>query len=463
MDNNSSQVRFFLIITSTVAALGGFLFGYDTGIISGALVFIRQSYPITTFMQEIVVSSVIFGALIGSLLSGRLADLFGSKSMLIYMALTFIFATLITTFATTIHILILGRFFIGVAIGITSYLSPLFISEMAPAKNRGALVLLNGIMITSGEAIAFLVDYALVPTQSWRLMFATGLIPAILLFAGMLMLPNSPRWLTLKGRFAEAKNSLLLMRKSQHVDLELNDIISSIKTTKNNLSELFSKSVRPVLIIGIGLGMFQQFVGINTVMYYGPSIFKAAGFESQGAQILATFGMGLVNTLMTIIAVFIIDRVGRRLLLLSGLLIAGISLAMVGLIFHFNIQSNYASWFTFIFMMFYIAGYSLSVGSLFWLVIAEIYPLHIRGLAMSFVTAIQWAANFLVALTFLSILNSLGSGFTFAMYSLMCTLSIIFCYCLVPETRGVSLEQIEENLRAGRRLRELGQPLLREI
>ncbi len=453
---NRQQEHYFLFITATVAALGGLLFGYDTGIISGALVFIRQTYPVSTFIQEIIVSSVVLGALISALSSGRLADKFGSRCMLIYTALLFIIGTMLSALASNVIMLVFGRFVIGLAIGVTSYVSPLFISEMAPANKRGALVLLNGIMITSGESIAFLVDYALVPTQSWRLMFATGILPAALLYLGMLMLPPSPRWMAQQGHLNNARDILRKIRKSQHVDAELDEILHNANQKTESWRHLFSPMLRPVLIIGLGLGILQQFVGINTVMYYGPTIFQAAGFKSEGAQLLATFAMGVINTLMSIAAVILVDKMGRRQLLLGGLVIAGLSLVIVGTAFSYKADSTLAVWITFIFMMIYIAGYSLSIGSLFWLVIAEIYPLNIRGLAMSFVTAVQWGANFLVALTFLSILGLIGPVYTFWLYGLMCAISVAFCYYLVPETKGVSLERIEHNLRVGKSARELG-------
>jgi SP family galactose:H+ symporter-like MFS transporter len=453
----NTQEHFFLFITAAVAALGGFLFGYDTGIISGALVFIEQTWPVSTFMQEIIVSSVVFGALMGAMCSGWMVDRFGSRCMLIYMAVMFITGTLISTIATNVYYLILGRLVIGIAIGVTSYVSPLFISEMAPAAKRGTLVLLNGIMITSGETIAFLVDYFLVPTQSWRLMFITGLVPAVLLYLGMLMLPPSPRWMALKGHISAARDILGKIRQPHLVDAELADILHHALPQQTKWRQLFSRLMRPVLIIGLGLGILQQFVGINTVMYYGPAIFKTSGFRSESAQLLATFAMGLMNTVMSIIAVLIVDKIGRRQLLLGGMTIAGSSLFIVGLTFIYGSDSPFLAWTTLIFMMLYIAGYSLSLGSLFWLVIAEIYPLNIRGMAMSFVTAVQWGANFIVTLTFLSILGTIGPACTFWLYGLVCVTSFIFCYYLVPETRGVSLEHIEKNLRLGKPSRQLGQ------
>lgn len=457
MPNKSQFGNRYILLVSSIAAIGGFLFGFDTGIISGALIFIQHTFHMSTLAKEITVSSVVLGAFVGAIFSGRLADYFGRKHMLITAAITFIIGTAIATLADSITVVILGRFVLGLAIGISSYTVPLFISEMAPANKRGGLVLLNAITITGGEAIAFIVDAALVPTHSWRLMFATGFIPAILLLVGMLFLPSTPRWLSLKGLMHEARSVLREIRNKDDVSKELNEIRKSLNEKTGTWKELFSKRVRPVLIIGLGLGILQQFVGINTVMYYGPFIFKAAGFHGASSQILATFGMGVVNTVISIIAVFTVDKFGRRTLLIGGMLVAAISLAIVGELFHSHSSSGH--FLMVLFMVLYIAGYAISLGSLFWLMIAEIYPLHIRGLAMSFVTGVQWAANFIVAMTFLSILNAVGPSFTFWIYGLMCVLAILFCYFLVPETRNVTLEQIEKNLDAGVPSRELGQTL----
>lgn len=454
-DNNP----YFIYWVAMVGALGGLLFGYDTGVISGALIFLRQSFHISVLTQEFIVSSVVLGALIGSSLSGRMADHYGRRAMLMASALLFIIGTLATTFALNVCWLIVGRFIIGSAIGIASYTTPLFISEMAPTKYRGAFVLLNAITITGGEAIAFLVDYAFAFNGSWRFMFMTGIIPAIILFFGMLILPETPRWLVMKGNLGKAKTTLQQIRHQENVSFELLSIQNSFSLAKANWSLLFSKEIRPVMVIGIALGIFQQFFGINTIMYYGPTIFQAAGFKSALSQILATFGMGLVNTIMSAVCVLLIDRIGRRKLLLSGSLIAAISLGIVGLaVKHIN-HFYYAQWIAVISMVTYIAGYCISVGSLFWLIIAEIFPLSIRGLGMSMATAIQWAANFLVSMTFLTIIQTIGATNTFWLYGCMCILCYLYCYYCVPETKGVSLETIERNLAENKPTRELGQPI----
>ncbi len=445
--NRKHNNQFFVCLTAAIAAIGGFLFGYDTGIISGALIFIQKSFEMTTFDKELIVSMVVLGAFIGAMFSGRLADYFGRRKMLITAAITFIIGTGIVSFAVHIIDLIMGRFILGLAIGITSYTVPLFISEMAPANSRGRLVLLSGIMISGGEAIAFLVDYALIPTHSWRLMFATGFIPAILFLIGMLFMPATPRWLSLKGLKQQAMKVLQRIRQREDVAAELAEIQQHLHQKQGTWRDLFSKRIRPVLIIGLGLGILQQFVGINTVMYYGPYIFKAAHFQGESTQILATFIMGVVNTLGTIIAVFTVDRFGRRPLLIWGMTVSVCSLAIVGYLFKIN--SSMSHFLMICFMVTYIFGYAVSLGSLFWLIIAEIYPLRIRGLAMSFVAGVQWIANFVVAITFLSILHRIGPSDTFWLYGLMCLIAIAFAYFWVPETKGFTLEQIETNLDGG--------------
>jgi len=450
------QPNRFIYLVTVIAALGGFLFGYDTGIISGALMFVRQTFPVSTVVAEIIVSSVVFGALFGAIISGRLADNYGRRRMLIVASIMFIVGTLIASLAPEVSWLIFGRFILGLAIGVSSYTTPLFISEIAPLERRGRLVLLNAIMITSGETIAFIVDYALVPTHSWRLMFITGLIPAVLLLIGMWYMPATPRWMMLKGMVDKARVNLAKIRGRRNVDHEIKAIQRTLELEQGSWRDLINKRLISVLVIGLGLGVLQQFVGINTVMYYGPTIFREAGFHSASAQVFATFIMGVVNVLFSLVALLLVDRIGRRKLLIYGLTLAAVSLALLGYNLHHETSSTLSHWLTLVLLITYIAGYCVSLGSLFWLIIAEIYPLNIRGVAMSFVAAIQWGANFIVAATFLSIIHLLGMASTFWLYGVMCIIALAFCYFLVPETKGISLEQIEDNLHQGKRWRRLG-------
>lgn len=411
-----SHVRqhFVLFLMTAIVSTGGFLFGYDTCIIAGALIFIRESFPLNLFLQSFIVSSVVLGALMGSLSSGRLTQHYGPTRMLFMTSVLFLIATFFSAIAINPVMLISARFLVGVAIGMVSYLSPLLIAEMAPAHLRGRLVLLNGLMIATGQVTAFLVSYFLLTSESWRFMFLTGLVPAFILFLGMFFLPPSPR--------------------------------TQKKTTPASWQTLFSKKFQPLLFIGLGLGIFQQCVGINAIMYFAPIIFADIGLKSISETLIATLGLGFVNLLATLIAYWFIDRYGRRLLLFIGLSIAFIALFLIGLTLSTSSISSFSIIIIYIEMLVFIAGYALSLGTLFWLIISEIYPLNIRSLAMSFVTAVQWLACFLVTTSFLPLQNILGTAQVFYLFAFMCFLSIIFSYYFVPETKGMSLEQIEINL-----------------
>lgn len=444
MMRTTSQQSYFLWVVASIAALGGFLFGYDTGVISGAIIFIQNTFALNTLYSEWVVSSVVLGALLGALCSGLLADRFGRRFMLLLSALFFIIGTILAMMAWQVWILMLGRLIIGWGIGVSSYTTPLFISEMAPANKRGALVLLSVVMITGGEAISFLVDYGLAQTESWRLMLGSGLIPAVLLLLGLLLLPTSPRWLVLKGQVQKAKKTLSRLRGHTNIDSEFEEIADTLNTTEFKWRNLFYRPWRKVLIIGVVLGVLQQFVGINTVMYYGPILFNELGFENTTASIFATFIMGLVNTLMSIIALLWVDKLGRRRLLLYGFAIAGVSLLLLSYGLAHVVNREEAKIGLLFLMIAYIAGYSLGIGGLFWVIIAEIYPLQCRGFAMSMVTAIQWAANLIVAASFLSILSYFGVVWTFLLYAGVCILGFVFCYFFLPETKERSLEWIQK-------------------
>ena len=395
-------------LIASIAALGGLLFGFDTGVISGALSFISMEFHLSLIQQEMTVSSVVVGALLGALFSGWLADNIGRRHMLVNSAIGFIVGTFFAVTATAFLPLLLGRFIIGLAIGITSYTAPLFIAELSPARIRGTLVLINAITISGGEALSFLIDYLLAPFAAWRWMFAVGFIPAILFFLGLLFCTRS------------------------HTNVLAHSSLSAWKA-------LFSKPYRPILWTGVMLGIFQQFFGINVVMYYGPTIFKSIGYYDTSTQLLATFFMGIVNTLFSVICFYLVDRVGRRRLLLTGSAIAAICLLTIAFIIPNLDDFSALRWIAAICFVGYIAGYCISVGSLFWLIIAEIFPSHIRGLGMSLAAAIQWAANLVVSMTFLSLVSYFGASVVFLLYGMVCILCMVFCYFHIPEKNGVPL------------------------
>jgi sugar porter (SP) family MFS transporter len=450
------KFNIYLLVIICISATCGLLFGFDTSIIAGASPFIQQEFHASNELLELVVSSCVLGALFGAFAGGKIGDIIGRKKVLIFTGLIFIIGTLVAAFAHKIEVLILGRFMLGFAIGVGSFSTPLFIAEVAPAKSRGNLVLWNGAFLTGGQVIAFLVNYSLTESGDWRMMIFSGIVPAVILTVGMLFLPESPRWLSSKGRDSEALNILTKVRDSKDVaEQELQAIKHTTTHSKIKVSELFSKTLRPLIIIGLVMGVGQQFMGINTVMYYGPHIMKNIGFSSSMTQMFGTLGLGFTNFLFTVITVLFIDKIGRRKFLLIGSMIAAVSLFIM--IFMLNNQSELTSYIALTCLVTYVIGYCISLGSLFWLMISEIFPLYARSTCMSLIVALQWGANFLVASTFLTVLHALGMAATFSMYGVISVLVFIFVWFKVPETKGVSLETIEENIKRGLPTRYLGE------
>jgi len=436
-----NQQNHFLWLTVGIAATAGLLLGFGTGNIAGALIFIQHSFHTSTFENEFIVSSTVIGAFVGAIFSGTTVERYGRRYMLLFSSVLFIGGTIAGALSHNVTELILSRGLLGLAIGISSYTAPLYISEIASAQHRGQFVLLNGVAITSGQTLAFLFDYWLCTGEHWRWMIVTGVVPAVIFLIGMFFLPESPRWLIKNNKMQQAVGILKQLR-GHGVEKEVAEIQAALQQTKVSLlSMLFSKKLRTPLVIGVMLAILQQFFGINTIMYYGPFIFKEIGIHSNADQIFATFLMGLVNMVMTILTGIYVDRWGRRILLMWGSLLSGFSLLVLVLLFRYPTVLH-SSLFLIV-MMLYIVGYCISVGSLFWLIISEIFPLQVRGIAMSFVTSINWLASFIISLSFLSMLDYLGNQITFLCYAVVCFISFIFSFYVVPETKGMSLEDVE--------------------
>lgn len=431
------------ILSVIVAASAGLLFGFDTGNIAGALIFIGHAFHTSTTQNEWIVSLTILGAFVSAIVSGKAVDLYGRKMLLIFAALLYAFGALLGTFSATIWQLMTARFLLGLAIGISSYTAPLYISEISPKHFRGFFVLLNGVAITGGEALAYGLDYRLSFIQDWRDMFFLGVIPAIILGIGTYFMPDSPRWLVMKGKIPQAKKVLAQFYGAIYAEQELQKILKIAFTAGTYGILIRNSAYRKLLVIGIALGVFQQFSGINAVLYYGPFIFQRAGFHSASSDILLTFYMGLINAAMTIVTALTIDRFGRRGMLMGGSLFAALSLAILSSLFQTKSHYSWQGTAMLFCMIIYIIGYCISVGSLFWLIISEIFPLRVRGQAMSIATGIQWFANFLVSVSFLSLLNTVGASITFGLYAIVCCAIVIFTYFWIPETKQRSLEEIE--------------------
>lgn len=449
--------NFYIYGVSAIAAIAGLLFGFDTGIVSGALLFIEKDFVISTEMKEFIVSSVLLGAMFGSLFSGCLTDKFGRRRIMLIISALFIIGTFIASFATVVYPILIGRFFIGIAIGIGSYTAPLYIAEVSPSHLRGGLVSLNQLAITLGILCSFIINYSFTSIDgSWRWMFGIGFIPAILLSIGMLFLPESPRWLIMTNQYEVANKTLQRLRNNSNVAAEINEIKNSFTIRKLNFKEIFSPWVRPVLFLGAMLGLIQQVTGINTIIYYAPTIFQIAGFQNASSSILATVGLGIVNVLATIFAIIYLDTLGRRPLLLTGL--TGMCASLLGLSFAFHTNAEMLRWFAIGCTFTYVICFAFSLGAILWLFVSEIFPLEVRATAMGVAVFSCWFWNFFVSSTFLTLLHRLGPSETFLLYGILCVFSFVFCYLKAPETKGVTLEQIEENIRRRLPLRAIGQP-----
>jgi len=457
MNNNAkTDGKYFVYLATAISALGGLLFGYDVGVISGAILFIKQEFSLSPGLEEVVVSSVLLGSLLGAMAGGVLADRLGRRKLLIITAIIFGLGAIGAALAQGTAWLIAARLVAGAAIGIASFVSPLYISEIAPVAIRGRLVSINQVALTAGIVISYCIDYAFAPSQAWRWMFALAAIPAAAFAIGLSFIPNSPRWLASRGHVDKARAVLKRIRSPEQVEAELADILHSVSQQKGNWSELLSKPLRMAMVVGVGLAIAQQITGINTVIYYAPTIFKFAGLSSASVAILASVGVGIVNVVLTLVAMQLIDRVGRRPLLLASLAGMGLSLFVLGLAFALPRFSGSLGWIAVGSLMLYVGSFAVGLGPVFWLVLSEIYPLQIRGRAMSVGTAANWSANLIVALSFLTLTQVLGKAATFWLYGAVTIGAWFFAFFLVPETKGKTLEEIEAHFRAGKHPRALG-------
>jgi SP family galactose:H+ symporter-like MFS transporter len=446
----------FVVVAVGVAALGGLLFGYDTGVISGAILFIQKQFSLSSTLEEVVVSAVLVGAVIGASVGGTLADRLGRRRTIITAAITFTVGAIGTALTPSIALLIAGRVVVGLAIGVASFVSPMYISEIAPARVRGSLVSVNQLAVTVGIVVAYLVDYGFASIQGWRWMMGVAAVPSVALGLAMWRLPPSPRWLMKRNNREGARGVLRRIRPADDVEGELDQIAGSMrKQESGGAGRLLHPALRLALIFGAGLAIFQQLTGINTVIYYAPTIFRFAGVQTAGSSLLATLIVGLVNVGFTILAIRLMDRVGRRPLLLTGVAGQLLGLVLLGLAFLLRGLTGVLAYVAIVSLALYVGSFAIGLGPVFWLMISEIYPLKVRGTAMGIATLVNWAANLVVALTFLSLVNAVGRPGTFFLYGGIAAAAWVFVYFLAPETRGRTLEQIEEHWHAGGHPREL--------
>lgn len=439
-----------LVRISIIAAIGGLLFGFDTGVISGALLYLKKDLHADSVAQEWIVSVLLLGAVAGAIGSGYLADRISRKWTKIISGSVYVIGALGCAFSVSVPMLIGFRFLLGLSVGTASFVSPLYISEVSPPKVRGGLVSFNQLAITSGILLAYLVNFVFsgVP-EGWRWMLGVGTIPGAALAIGMLTVPRTPRWLMEHGMEDKAREVLKKLRGSDpdaDIDQEIRDIKEAQgKESSTTIRDLLKPNIRPLIWVGAGLAIFQQFVGINTVIYYAPTILSKTGLTNS-ASITQTVFVGVTNVVFTIIAVLILDKVGRRRLLLIGTVGLTAAIIFLGVFFASPWLQHNASYLALVALIVYIASFAIGLGPVFWLMISEIYPTGIRSKAMSLATVANWAANFLVAGTFLSLIALVSRQGAFFIFGFLGILAIAFFAWKVPETKDKSLEQLQHEL-----------------
>jgi sugar porter (SP) family MFS transporter len=444
------------VVSAAITALGGLLFGYDTGVVSGALLFVKNAFGgLSSFQQELVTSLLLVGAVGGALVAGRVADRVGRRLTVLGTAVVFIIGVLLAAFTPSYPALLAARVIIGLAVGSASMVVPLYIGEVVPPRIRGGMVSLNQLAITVGILGSYLIDFGLSSTGDWRLMFGLAVIPAAALFTGIWFQQESPHWLIRQGRTDEARAALRRVRDrgtdGKDVAAAIEDEIREVREVasredQTRTRDLLSPRVRPLLAVGVMLAVFQQITGINTVLYYAPTMLQGAGFGNSAA-LLANVANGAINVGMTIVAVWLLDKVGRRPLLLAGT--AGMAAGMIitALSFLGGSQLTGAGAIVAVIgLLIYTGSFAISLGPVFWLLIAEIYPLRIRGAAMSIASMANWAANFVVSASFLTLLSAVGGLGVFLLFGFLTLVALAYFWRRVPETKGRSLQQIERDL-----------------
>jgi SP family galactose:H+ symporter-like MFS transporter len=435
-----------------VIALGSFLFGFDTGIISGALLFIKRAFGLGAFEQGSVVSVLLLGAITGAILSGRVSDRFGRRPTLAALGVTFTVGVAIAALATGYWMVLLGRVVMGLGVGGVSAVVPTYLAEMSPAQIRGRMLTLNQLLITVGLLAAYVVNLVFAGSQNWRAMFWVGAVPALALAAGVLRIPESPAWLLSKGRVGEAKAEIAAVAGEQGADQAvqlfrredgMRPPAQARDQQRKGWRVLESPHLRPALVVGITLATLQQFAGINTIIYYAPTIMQKTGLSASNS-ILYSVAIGVINLTMTVVSIRLIDRVGRRPLLMVSLAGMLASLLLLGLSFVVGLSSVI----TLICILLYIVAFAIGMGPVFWVLLGEIFPTRARAEGVAAGSSVNWLTNFAVSLVFLPLVQWIGQGETFWVFAVVCTFALWFVNRYVPETRERNYEEIDSELLA---------------
>ncbi len=450
------NLTFWLGIVLLVVIFAGGLFGYDQGVISGALPGIERAFSLSLFMIQVVTSWVTLGALAGSLAGGAMGDWLGRKRTLLFAGALFALGAIVQGVTPDASILVVGRFIVGVAVGVAAVAAPLYAAELAPAAFRGRFISSYQLAITIGIFLAYLVNAQLAANDGWRLMLGVVAVPGLALFVIALFAPESPRWLMMKHRRADAAVETHKVQPGIDVEGQLDSIDLALRKDQDAApwSEIFHHEWRRPLVVAIGLAVFQQITGINAIIYYANQIFASAGFATEAARAtVTTWAIGGVNVLATLIAIAFIDRMGRRLLLLAGLIGMGVSLAVVGAAFRYigpaagaasAAGPTTAGIVTVVALVVFITSFAFSLGPVTWTVINEVFPARVRGRGVALATAVNWGSAYVVSQFFLSLVDAIGSSLTFFLFAFFCVAGWLWVYRIVPETKQQSLEQIQE-------------------
>ena len=451
--------KFIILKICVIAALAGFLFGLDVAYVNGALPFIVRDFHLSVEDSGNVAGYLLMGAAFGALISGWLSRQFGRKKVLILAGLIFTFVTILGSSAQTFTIFLSARFVMGLALGIASFVTPLYLSEIAPFKLRGQLVSIYQLMITIGIFVMFLSNTALMQTGSWRLMMVVLVIPSAIMLLGVFGLPESPRWKVLVGKISDAKAILYHIRESgDDAEFELNEITNTVNQKQTSgLQLLCNKYFIKVVLLGMLLQILQQFSGINAVMYYSSQIFETAGFTN---PIIGTVVVGLVNMLTTVIAIKYVDRLGRKPILYFGLIILILSCIIIGYLFNLQLSgvvlSDMLKFILLVSCLAFIFGFAISLGPIVWIICSEIFPLGGRELGVGITTMTNWVCNAIIGSYALVWFNNFGVGQTFWIFGLACILGLVLVKWFTPETKNVPLEELEANLYSGQQLSKIG-------
>ncbi|TCP54182.1 sugar porter (SP) family MFS transporter [Tamaricihabitans halophyticus] len=439
MTGSGSASRF---ATYFFGALGGLLFGYDLGVVAGALLLIEPQFGLSPLQTGFVTSSLLVGGMIGALTAGRLADRQGRRGLVLLAGGVFTVGCLVAALANSFELIVTGRFVMGLAVGALAATVPIYLAELAPARHRGALSGLNQLMISTGILVAYLVNLAFDDGSGWRWSFGIAVVPAVVLLIGVYLQPESPRWLVKAGRAEEAR-AILASRGNEHEFAELEQLAASHGVRTKAMELLRDRRLRRILVIGVGVAFLQQILGINTIIYYAPTILVDLGFEDSAA-LLANAGLGLLTVIVTVVMLLLVDRIGRRRPLIFGAVGMSGCMATLGLVYFTGgiTGGGAAGWLAFGSLALFKVFFSLSWGGMVWILLGEIFPLRVREPAMGIATFMNWTGNLLVGL-FFPVLLAIGTGGVFFLFAAVGVLCCVFAIGMVPETKGKTLEQIE--------------------